>query len=215
LLPAGLAGMVRVTSLRQRDVYMGGILHIAYKLLVNDRPKYLALLVAITFAVFLIIEMTSLFAGILMRASATVINIGASIWVMDPSIQTMASPSVVAACYRSIGDDTLRSASTDPTEAPVGSAIGQLHPLTLNLRWSWKHADDDPRRQLDSEHWTLPVIRVSDFAYCLAPVPALRPCRPPFWDTLERLATAAPEAAPAPVFSRSGCDPGLALPSSA
>ena len=27
---------------------MGGILHIAYKLLVNDRPKYLALLVGIT-----------------------------------------------------------------------------------------------------------------------------------------------------------------------
>ena len=70
---------------------MGGILHIAYKLLVNDRPKYLALLVGITFAVFLMIEMTSLFAGILMRASATVINIGASIWVMDPSIQTVAN----------------------------------------------------------------------------------------------------------------------------
>ena len=70
---------------------MGGILHIAYKLLVNDRPKYLALLVGITFAVFLMIEMTSLFAGILMRSSATVINIGASIWVMDPSIQTVAN----------------------------------------------------------------------------------------------------------------------------
>jgi putative ABC transport system permease protein len=70
---------------------MGGIFHIAYKLLVNDRPKYLALLVGITFAVFLMIEMTSLFAGILMRASATVINIGASIWIMDPSIQTVAN----------------------------------------------------------------------------------------------------------------------------
>ncbi len=70
---------------------MRGILHIAYKLLVNDRPKYLALLVGITFAVFLMIEMTSLFAGILLRASATVVNIGASIWVMDPSIQTVAN----------------------------------------------------------------------------------------------------------------------------
>jgi putative ABC transport system permease protein len=64
---------------------MGGILHIAYKLLVNDRAKYAALLVGITFAVFLMIEMTSLFAGILTRSSATVINIGASIWVMDPA----------------------------------------------------------------------------------------------------------------------------------
>jgi putative ABC transport system permease protein len=61
-----------------------GILHIAYKLLINDRAKYAALLVGITFAVFLMIEMTSLFAGILARSSATVINIGASIWVMDP-----------------------------------------------------------------------------------------------------------------------------------
>src|SRR5579863_668707 len=70
---------------------MSGILYIAYKLLVNDRAKYAALLVGITFAVFLMIEMTSLFAGILTRASATVINIGASIWVMDPAIQTVAN----------------------------------------------------------------------------------------------------------------------------
>src|SRR5271168_3266947 len=70
---------------------MVGILHIAYKLLVNDRAKYAALLVGISFAVFLMIEMTSLFAGILTRSSATVINIGASIWVMDPAIQTVAN----------------------------------------------------------------------------------------------------------------------------
>ncbi|MGO8865505.1 MAG: ABC transporter permease [Alphaproteobacteria bacterium] len=70
---------------------MPGILRIAYKLLVNDRAKFAALLVGITFAVFLMIEMTSLFSGILKRASATVINIGASIWVMDLSIQTVAN----------------------------------------------------------------------------------------------------------------------------
>ena len=70
---------------------MRGILHIAYKLLINDHAKYAALLVGITFAVFLMIEMTSLFAGILARSSATVINIGASIWVMDPAIQTVAN----------------------------------------------------------------------------------------------------------------------------
>ena len=70
---------------------MPGLLNIAYKLLVNDRAKYAALLVGITFAVFLMIEMTSLFAGILSRSSATVINIGASIWVMDPAIQTVAN----------------------------------------------------------------------------------------------------------------------------
>jgi putative ABC transport system permease protein len=70
---------------------MPGILRIAYRLLVNDRAKFAALLVGITFAVFLMIEMTSLFSGILKRASATVINIGASIWVMDSSIQTVAN----------------------------------------------------------------------------------------------------------------------------
>ncbi|MGA2862812.1 MAG: ABC transporter permease [Steroidobacteraceae bacterium] len=70
---------------------MPGILKIAYKLLVNDRTKFIALLVGITFAVFLMIEMTSLFAGVLSRASSTVINIGASIWVMDPAVQTVAN----------------------------------------------------------------------------------------------------------------------------
>jgi putative ABC transport system permease protein len=70
---------------------MSGILQIAYKLLINDRTKLAALLVGITFAVFLMIEMTSLFAGILSRSSSTVINIGASIWVMDPAVQTVAN----------------------------------------------------------------------------------------------------------------------------
>ena len=51
---------------------MKGILTLAFKLLVNDRAKYVALLVGITFAVFLMIEMTSLFSGILRRSSATV-----------------------------------------------------------------------------------------------------------------------------------------------
>ena len=70
---------------------MRGILTIAYKLLVNDRAKFAALLVGITFAVFLMIQMTSLFAGMLQRSSATVINIGATIWVMDPAVQTVAN----------------------------------------------------------------------------------------------------------------------------
>lgn len=70
---------------------MSGILKLAYKLLVNDKAKFTALLVGITFAVFLMIAMTSLFAGVLYRASATVINLGASIWVMDPAVQTVAN----------------------------------------------------------------------------------------------------------------------------
>ena len=38
---------------------MKGILKIAYKLLVNDKGKFAALLVGITFAVFLMVMMTS------------------------------------------------------------------------------------------------------------------------------------------------------------
>ena len=70
---------------------MGGILKLAYKLLVNDKAKFLTLLVGISFAVFLMIMMASIFAGVLNRASATVINIGAKIWVMDPAVQTVAN----------------------------------------------------------------------------------------------------------------------------
>ena len=68
-----------------------GILSLAYKLLVNDKAKFSALLVGITFAVFLMVAMTALFAGVLHRASATVINLGAPVWVMDPAVQTVAN----------------------------------------------------------------------------------------------------------------------------
>jgi len=68
-----------------------GILRIAYELLVNDRSKFEALLVGIVFAVFLMVQMTSMFSGIMARASATVINIGAKVWVMDPSVNTVAN----------------------------------------------------------------------------------------------------------------------------
>ncbi len=70
---------------------MKGILKIAYKLLVNDKGKFAALLMGITFAVFLMIMMTSMFAGILHRSSATVLNVGAKIWVMDPAVNTPAN----------------------------------------------------------------------------------------------------------------------------
>jgi putative ABC transport system permease protein len=69
-----------------------GVLRIGFKLLVNDRGKFSALLIGITFAVFLMMQMTAMFAGILNRAYATVTNIGASMWVMDPGVNTAASP---------------------------------------------------------------------------------------------------------------------------
>jgi putative ABC transport system permease protein len=66
----------------------GGILRIGFKLLVNDKSKFSALLMGITFAVFLMMLMTSMFAGILNRAYSTVTNLGAQMWIMDPAVNT-------------------------------------------------------------------------------------------------------------------------------
>jgi putative ABC transport system permease protein len=68
-----------------------GILKLAFKLLVNDTAKFTALLLGITFAVFLMMFVTSMFVGVLNHASATVTNIGSTIWVMDPAVQTVAN----------------------------------------------------------------------------------------------------------------------------
>jgi len=51
---------------------MIGILKLAYKLLVSDRAKFSALIVGIAFAVFLMVQVTSLFSGILARYASTV-----------------------------------------------------------------------------------------------------------------------------------------------
>lgn len=95
-----------------------GILKIAYKLLVNDKGKFAALLVGITFAVFLMVMMTSMFAGILHRSSATVLNVGAKIWVMDPAVNTPAN-SIPLPDYVI---DTVRSISGVKYAVPLYSA---------------------------------------------------------------------------------------------
>jgi len=70
---------------------MPGLFRIAYKLLVNDRGKFAALLVGISFAVLLMVMMTSLFAGLMNRASATIINTGARVWIMDRAVNTVSN----------------------------------------------------------------------------------------------------------------------------
>ena len=70
---------------------MKGILKLAYKLLVNDKAKFTALLVGNTFAVFGMMFATSMFIGVLHHSFSTVTNIGASMWVMDPAVQTVAN----------------------------------------------------------------------------------------------------------------------------
>jgi len=104
---------------------MYGEIRLAYKLLVNDRAKFAALLIGITFAVFLIVAMMSMFSGVLNRASSTVLNLGAKMWVMDPAVNTPANsipvPDYVLDAVRSI--DGVRYA------VPLfsGGALVKLH----------------------------------------------------------------------------------------
>ncbi len=70
---------------------MRGILRIAYKLLVNDKGKFAALLMGLTFSVFLMVQVTSMFAGMMKKASATVSNTGAKVWVMDHAVTNVST----------------------------------------------------------------------------------------------------------------------------
>lgn len=85
---------------------MNGLFKIAIKLLANDKGKFFTLVVGITFAVFLMVQMTAVFAGVMQRTAATIFNIGAKIWVMDPSVNTQADniplPSYILDAVRSI-----------------------------------------------------------------------------------------------------------------
>jgi putative ABC transport system permease protein len=104
---------------------MKQILILAYKLLVNDKGKYTALLVGTTFSVFLIVQMTSSFAGILTKASATVINVGASVWVMDPAVNAVQN-SIPMPAYML---DAVRSIKGVKFAVPLysGAALVKLH----------------------------------------------------------------------------------------
>lgn len=85
---------------------MPGLLQIALKLLANDKGKFFTLIVGITFAVFLMMQMTSVFSGVMYRTSATILNIGAKMWVMDPSVNTQTDniplPTYILDAVRSI-----------------------------------------------------------------------------------------------------------------
>ena len=67
---------------------MNGVMRLALKLLLGDRGKFVTLVIGITFAVFLMMLMTSMFFGIIQHSAANIINIGAQMWVMDPDVKT-------------------------------------------------------------------------------------------------------------------------------
>ena len=85
---------------------MNGVLRLAMKLLLGDRGKFMTLVIGITFAVFLMMLMTSMFFGIIEHSAGNIINIGARIWVMDPDVQTpqnsIPMPNYVLDAVRSI-----------------------------------------------------------------------------------------------------------------
>jgi putative ABC transport system permease protein len=95
---------------------------LAYKLLVNDRAKFAALLLGITFAVFLMLMMMSMFAGVLQRSSSAVINIGAKMWVMDPAVTTPASSIPMPGYVQ----DAVRSISGVRYAVPLYSGAGMV-----------------------------------------------------------------------------------------
>jgi ABC-type lipoprotein release transport system permease subunit len=76
---------------RRKERFDASILRIAYKLLVNDKGKLAALLLGIIFSVFLMVQMTSMFAGLMKKVSATVTNTGAKVWVMDRAVTSVAN----------------------------------------------------------------------------------------------------------------------------
>ncbi len=85
---------------------MSGVLRLALKLLLGDRGKFMTLVIGITFAVFLMMLMTSMFFGIIEHSAGNIINIGARMWVMDPDVQTpqnsIPMPNYVLDAVRSI-----------------------------------------------------------------------------------------------------------------
>lgn len=103
-----------------KDEFNPGVIGLALKLLINDRSKFYAVVIGITFAVFLMTQMMAMFAGVLQRSSSTVANVGASIWVMDPAVQTV-SNSIPVPDYLS---DAVRSMDGVKFAVPLYSGAG-------------------------------------------------------------------------------------------
>lgn len=65
------------------------MLRVALKMLWGDRPKYVGLLIGITFVSFLVTFALSYLAGFMSRGFALVTeNPGADVWVMDPAVES-------------------------------------------------------------------------------------------------------------------------------
>src|SRR5204862_7442690 len=64
------------------------MLHVALKMLLGDRGKYLSLVLGLAFAVLLITQQGSIFLGLMLRATGPLQNISqAALWVTDPFVK--------------------------------------------------------------------------------------------------------------------------------
>ncbi|MFI4955810.1 MAG: ABC transporter permease [Gammaproteobacteria bacterium] len=85
---------------------MNGLYIIALKLLANDKGKFFTLIVGVSFAVFLMMQMTCMFSGLMRRTGSDILNINAKMWVMDPSLNSQSDnipmPDYILDAVRSI-----------------------------------------------------------------------------------------------------------------
>ncbi len=64
--------------------------HVALKMLIGDRVRFLGMVFGLTFTAMLITQQMSIFLGLMSRAYAAVTDIpAAQVWVMDPSMDTI------------------------------------------------------------------------------------------------------------------------------
>jgi len=83
------------------------MLHIALKMLMGDRAKYIGLLMGIAFTAFLVTFAASFFAGFMTRGFSLITeNSAADVWVMDPAVdsveQTINMPNNALARVRNV-----------------------------------------------------------------------------------------------------------------
>ncbi|MBM3602535.1 MAG: ABC transporter permease, partial [Alphaproteobacteria bacterium] len=65
---------------------------IALKMLLGDRAKYLTLLTGLAFSTLLIIQQASIFCGLMLWTTGTILNINVPVWVMDPKVAQVEDP---------------------------------------------------------------------------------------------------------------------------
>lgn len=63
---------------------------VAMKMLVRDRMKFASIVIGVTFAVFMIVEQSSIFCGLMRRSGAVMLDVSnVDLWVFDPRVKNV------------------------------------------------------------------------------------------------------------------------------